>query len=136
MKELGIKTQNMSYGESQVKAGDPSNLEGRAAAYYWKNLFEDYVENFIRGRYEDAPNHLLNYGYAILRAVIARSLVGSGLHPSIGIHHHNQYNAYCLADDVMEAYRPFVDRLVVEIIKTEEIGEELDWNLKSILFKI
>lgn len=136
MEELGIKSQNMSYWESQVKAGDPANMEGRAAAYYWKNLFKDYVENFTRGRFEEAPNHLLNYGYAILRAVVARSLVGSGLHPSIGVHHHNQYNAYCLADDLMEAYRPFVDKLVVEIIKTEEVEEELDWNLKSILLQI
>lgn len=134
--EVGVKSDNMKYWESQVKAGDPANLEGRAAAYYWKNLFEDHLDGFTRGRFEDGPNKLLNYGYAILRAVVARALVGSGLHPSIGIHHHNQYNAYCLADDVMETYRPFVDRLVVEIMQTEEIGEELDWNLKKILLQI
>ncbi len=72
------------------------------------------LPTFTRSREGDYPNGLLNYGYAILRAVIARALVGSGMLPTLGIHHHSRYNAYCLADDIMEPYRPFVDRLVVQ----------------------
>lgn len=105
---------NMLKWVNDVKSGDSNNLEGRAAAYYWANIFP-MLPNFRRGREGEPPNNLLNYGYAILRAVVARSLVGSGLLPALGIHHHNRYNAYCLADDIMEPYRPFVDKLVVEI---------------------
>lgn len=100
-----------------VKSGDSENLEGRAAAYYWRKLFPE-MENFTRDREGDAPNNLLNYGYAIVRAVVARALVASGLLPTLGIHHHNRYNAFCLADDVMEPYRPYVDELVVKILRT------------------
>lgn len=109
---------NMLVWANDVKSGDGDNLEGRAAAYYWANMFP-MIPDFRRGREGVAPNNMLNYGYAILRAIVARSLVASGLLPTLGIHHHNRYNAYCLADDIMEPYRPFVDRLVVEI--TDEI---------------
>ncbi len=99
----------------KVKSGDPSNVEARAAKKYWKALFKD--EGFRR-RY-DSPdlNSLLNYGYAVIRAAVARSLTAAGLHPSMGIHHHNQYNPYCLADDMMEPLRPFVDSEVFEMFK-------------------
>ena len=113
-KKRGVVVKNMLAWVEDVKSGDSDNLEGRAAAYYWANMFP-MIDNFRRGREGEAPNNLLNYGYAILRAVVARSLVGSGLLPTLGIHHHNRYNAYCLADDIMEPYRPFVDKLVVEI---------------------
>jgi CRISPR-associated protein Cas1 len=113
------EVRNMLKWASEVKSGDSDNLEARAAAYYWANLFPD-IECFIRGREYVSPNNLLNYGYAILRAVVARALVASGLLPTLGIHHHNRYNAYCLADDIMEPYRPFVDKLVVDIVKQEE----------------
>ena len=93
----------------------------RAAAYYWKKLFK-IEEVFTRDREGIPPNNLLNYGYAILRAVVARGLVASGLLPTLGIHHHNRYNAYCLADDIMEPYRPYVDRLVYDMIKGGEIN--------------
>ena len=95
-----------------------------------------HIPGFIRDREGVAPNNLLNYGYAILRAVIARSLVASGLLPTIGIHHHNKYNAYCLADDIMEPYRPYVDRLVYDIV--EQYGEdvELSKDIKSELLSI
>lgn len=99
---------------ADVLSGDTTNLEARAAAYYWQHLFR-HLPNFFRGRQESPPNHLLNYGYAILRALTARSLVCSGLLPTLGIHHRNQYNAYCLADDIMEPYRPFVDALILRI---------------------
>lgn len=111
----GVSCGNMEVWAKQVKSGDADNLEGRAAAFYWQNLFGN-IRDFHRDREGVPPNNLLNYGYAILRAVVARSLVGSGLLPTLGIHHHNRYNAYCLADDIMEPYRPYVDKLVAEII--------------------
>lgn len=107
--------ENMKYWENSVRSGDPDNYEARAAAFYWKTIFSDLLDGFKRGRFESEPNNLLNYGYAILRAVTARSLVASGLLPTFGIHHHNKYNAYALADDIMEPYRPFVDIIVKEI---------------------
>ena len=114
---------------TDVKSGDSENLEGRAAAYYWKSVFPE-MERFVRDREGEAPNNLLNYGYAIVRAVIARSLVASGLLPTLGIHHHNRYNAFCLADDVMEPYRPYVDELVIEIMRTSVDCGELTADLK------
>jgi len=111
----GAVVKNMKVWAGDVKSGDSDNLEARAAAYYWKNMFPT-IPDFTRGREGVPPNNLLNYGYAILRAIVARALVGSGLLPTFGIHHHNRYNAYCLADDIMEPYRPFVDKLVVEIV--------------------
>ena len=128
----GREEKAMNVWADNVRSGDPDNIEARAAAYYWRYLFPD-IPTFVRGREGEPPNNLLNYGYAILRAVIARALVGSGLLPTLGIHHHNRYNAYCLADDIMEPYRPYVDQLVIEIIRkvdnyallTKEIKMEL-----------
>ena len=104
-----------------VKSGDTENREGAASRIYWQKLFG---AEFRRERYGDAPNQLLNYAYAILRAAVARSLVGSGLYPAIGIHHHNKYNAYALADDIMEPYRPYADEVVYELWK--ESGEPIE----------
>ena len=108
----------MQKWSNDVKSGDTDNMEARAAAYYWRNLFASQpgLERFTRYREGIEPNNLLNYGYAILRAVVARALVCSGLLPTFGIHHHNRYNAYCLADDIMEPYRPYVDELVFQIV--------------------
>lgn len=130
-----VNTNCMKVWAGDVKSGDSENLEARAAAYYWKNLFADHPD-FVRGREGEPPNNLLNYGYAILRAVIARALVGSGLLPTFGIHHHNRYNAYCLADDIMEPYRPYVDELVIQII--HEVGDysELTLDIKAKLLQI
>lgn len=125
---------NMAVWENQVRSGDIENIEARAAVYYWKRIFPDYPD-FIRGRFESFPNNLLNYGYAILRAIIARALVCSGLLPTLGIHHHNRYNAYCLADDIMEPYRPYVDFLIYDIIRSKnvpELSKELKVKLLSI----
>lgn len=113
-----------------VRSGDIENMEARAAAYYWKNIFPDIPE-FIRDREGIPPNNLLNYGYAILRAVVARALVSSGMLPTLGIHHHNRYNAYCLADDIMEPYRPYVDELVVKIARSKDVPETLTKELKA-----
>jgi CRISP-associated protein Cas1 len=97
---------------SLVRSGDPANVEARAARRYWPQLFAD--PNFRRQRSNLDQNILLNYGYAVLRAIVARAICGAGLHPSLGLHHHNHYNAYCLADDLMEPFRPVVDRSVAE----------------------
>lgn len=105
---------NMLKWAGSVKSGDTENMEARAAVYYWKTVFDD--EFFTRDNDSDGRNGLLDYGYAILRAIVARALVGAGLIPTLGIHHHNRYNAYCLADDIMEPYRPYVDKLVLDIL--------------------
>lgn len=117
----------------KVRSDDADNHEAQAAAYYWKNLFPD---GFTRDKDGIPPNNLLNYGYAILRAVIARALVGSGLLPVYGIHHHNRYNAYCLADDIMEPYRPFVDDLVISTMKKMEVSDDLTVELKREMLSI
>jgi CRISPR-associated protein, Cas1 family len=118
-----------------VKSGDSENHEARAAVYYWKRIFLDFLE-FRRDREGPPPNNLLNYGYAILRALVARSLVSSGLLPTLGIHHRNQYNSYCLADDIMEPYRPFVDKVVCQIIRGNGKFLEMTPNMKKQLLSI
>lgn len=97
----------------RVKSGDPENVESQAAQRYWPLLFND--AGFVRRRDAADQNRLLNYGYAVLRAAVGRAIVASGLHPSLGVHHHGRENPYCLADDLMEPYRPLVDAEVVEI---------------------
>lgn len=118
-----------------VRSDDADNNEAQAAAYYWKNIFPN-LPDFTRDKEGTPPNNLLNYGYTILRAVIARALVGSGLLPVYGIHHHNRYNAYCLADDIMEPYRPFVDDLVIKTTNKKEIPAELTTELKQEMLMI
>jgi len=130
-----VNIKNMLYWANEVKSGDTENHEARAAAYYWSVVFQS-LPGFKRGREEAPPNNLLNYGYAILRAVVARALVGSGLLPTFGIHHRNRYNAYCLADDVMEPYRPFVDGIVCKIVESGRSYEELTKELKAELLAI
>jgi len=132
--ERGLPHDNMLYWAKEVTSGDKMYHEARAAAYYWENLF--YLDDFKRGREEAPPNNLLNYGYAILRAVCARALMGSGLLPALGIHHANKYNAYCLADDIMEPYRPFVDSLVCHLVDTEDDYSILTTHLKKELLNI
>jgi CRISP-associated protein Cas1 len=110
----------------KVRSGDPDNCEAQAAQYYFRRAFSD-DRSFRRHPEGDFPNNMLNYGYAILRALIARAIAGTGLHPTLGISHRNQYNAFCLADDIMEPYRPFVDLAVLRYLETreEETGEIL-----------
>jgi CRISPR-associated protein Cas1 len=127
--DIGAEAGCMVRWSQNVKSGDSENLEARAAAYYWRNLFPD-IPDFTRSRDGDPPNSLLNYGYAILRALVARALVSAGLLPTLGIHHHNRYNAYCLADDIMEPYRPYVDRLVLSIIRQHGLPKELTKDIK------
>lgn len=135
----GKNSPTMLRWADDVRSGDPDNVEGRAAAYYWKDLFAgiDGLEDFTRSREGEAPNNLLNYGYAILRAIVARALVSSGMLPTLGIHHHNRYNAYCLADDIMEPYRPYVDELVYSIVKDKGINNlDLSKEIKAQLLSI
>ncbi|MCE9538242.1 MAG: type II CRISPR-associated endonuclease Cas1 [Bacteroidetes bacterium] len=128
---LGKNDEALKRYATKVLSGDTTNEEAQAARHYWKHIFDS--ETFIRDRFGMPPNPTLNFGYTILRSAVARALVGSGLIPTLGIHHHNKYNAFCLADDIMEPYRPFVDKLVVEIknehpdyhVMTKEIKAKL-----------
>lgn len=134
LKIKGVSTDKLEYLIRQVKSDDSTNVEGRAAAYYWDCIFGDL--SFIRHRFGAPPNNMLNYGYAILRAIVARSLIGSGLFPTIGIHHRNKYNPYCLADDIMEPYRPFVDSLILGLLEKVKPVDDLSTEVKSELLKI
>ncbi len=132
---LDVRVTNMLSWARDVRSGDPDNYEARAAVFYWKNIFRDHPD-FIRTQKGEVPNNLLNYGYAILRAVVARALVMSGLLPLLGIHHHNRYNPYCLADDIMEPYRPFVDQAVIDTMRKMPIPDELTTDVKRELLSI
>jgi len=117
----------------QVKSGDPTNMEGRAARTYWRRLFNN--PNFRRDTCADDQNRLLNYGYAVLRAVITRAVCAAGLHPSLGLHHHNRYDPFPLASDLMEPFRPLVDRAVTHIVKTKGPDAPLDRETKQVLLR-
>jgi CRISPR-associated protein Cas1 len=127
-----------------VKSGDAGNSEAAAAAFYWANLFtklpgpdgEVIVPAFKRFREGLPPNNYLNYGYALLRATMARSIVAAGLLPTLGIFHHNRYNAYCLADDLMEPYRPYVDKVVCNILKEHGASDGISKDIKAKLLAI
>lgn len=118
----GEEHKNMMKWSESVRSGDVDNMEARAAVYYWKTIFPKNPY-FVRDHEGGGANALLNYGYAILRAIVARALVASGLLPTLGIHHHNRYNAYCLADDIMEPYRPYVDKVVFDILQEDPDAE-------------
>ena len=135
LESIRIPAKNLRNWAAEVKSGDSDNHEAVAAAYYWKNIFPDFLQ-FKRYREGPPPNNLLNYCYAILRAVVARSIVASGLLPTLGIFHKNQYNAYCLADDMMEPYRPFVDKLVVNIVNLNGKFLELTPAMKKDLLNL
>lgn len=118
-----------------IKSGDADNCEATAAAYYWSTIFP-HIEGFTRGREGIPPNNYLNYGYTLLRATMARSIVGSGLLPTLGIHHRNRYNAFCLADDLMEPYRPYVDALVNKTILMNGLNSDIPKQVKTDLLQI
>lgn len=127
------KTRNQfDFLASKVLSGDTTNMEGAAASQYWKRFFE---MGFKRERFGDYPNNFLNYGYAILRAATARALSGSGLLNTLGIHHKSKYNAFALADDIMEPFRPIVDEVVLNIIQNYE-EQELNTKIKTELLQI
>lgn len=136
LNKLGFDLTAFNYLENEVKSGDTGNTESRAAVIYWKTIFSKLDPNFVRDRYAPYPNNFLNYAYAILRATVARSLVGSGLLPTLGIFHKNKYNAYCLADDIMEPYRPFADELVFNLLLQYPNQLELTKDVKQKLLQI
>ena len=123
---------NFDFLASKVLSGDSTNMEGVAASQYWKSFFEHH---FKRERFGDYPNNFLNYGYAILRAATARALSGSGLLNTLGIHHKSKYNAFALADDIMEPFRPIVDEKVAEIMQNYS-EQELNTQIKAELLQI
>jgi CRISPR-associated protein Cas1 len=136
LENVGKKAEVLKNAARDTKSGDTDNREGVAAAYYWPRLFDTYP-GFTRGRESGYPNNLLNYGYAILRAVVARSLVSSGLLPTLGIFHHNRYNQYCLADDMMEPYRPYIDRVIAAMVeRDDEVPDFLTKELREKLLTI
>jgi CRISPR-associated protein Cas1 len=135
LKKWNIPNQYLINIAQSVKSGDAGNGEAKAAAYYWSHLFPPAWQ-FFRKREGPPPNNLLNYGYAILRATMARAIVGAGLLPTFGIFHRNRYNAFCLADDIMEPYRPFVDMIVRSIIDKTSAVEPLTKELKIQLLKL
>jgi len=135
LRQVGVNDAKMQYLAKLVKSGDPQNVEGRAAAYYWDNLFGENG-GFLRDRNEDGRNALLNYGYAILLAIVARGLVSSGLLPAVGIHHRNKYNPWCLASDIMEPYRPYVDSVVLQVSSEYPDADILTPEIKRALLQI
>ena len=134
LKQRGKDVKRLDFLANTVNSGDTNNCEAQAASYYWNLIFEDHIQNFSRSPEGEPPNNLLNYGYAIVRAATARALVGSGLLPTFGIFHKNQYNAYCLADDVMEPYRPYVDLAVFSLLG--DLSMELTSETKKYLLNI
>ena len=134
LKSRGKYSLKLERWSKAVKSGDTQNHEAISAAHYFQNLFD--IEGFSRNQKGIAPNNLLNYGYAILRAVVARAIVSSGMLPSVGIFHHNKYNAFSLADDVMEPYWPYVDMIVFDLVETGANLKELTTPIKSELLKI
>lgn len=123
---------NFEFLSSKVLSGDTTNMEAVAANFYWKSFFEI---SFKRERFGNYPNNFLNYGYAILRAATARALSGSGLLNTLGIHHKSKYNAFALADDIMEPFRPIVDETVYNIMQQYD-EQELNTKIKSVLLNI
>lgn len=117
----------------RVRPGDPDNLEAMAAQRYWPNLLG---ADFRRFRDGPPPNNLLNYGYAIVRAAVARAIAAAGLIPTLGVHHRNRGNPFCLADDLMEPYRPYVDWRVKDFIRTTEVPKDLDRPAKAAMLSL
>lgn len=133
--KLGHSHHPLHHFRKEVTSGDSRNHEAHAAVYYWQLLFKNMMD-FIRNPDGPYPNNLLNYGYAILRSVTARAIVSAGLFPSLGLYHRNKYNAYCLADDLMEPYRPYIDELIIQLVKKYPAQKELNKDLKKELLTI
>ena len=139
LKEYGKPMRKMELWAKEVTSGDALNHESRAAVFYWQSLSPILNQNdqqFMRGQEGFPPNNLLNYGYAILRALTARAIVSSGMLPTLGIFHRNKYNAYCLADDIMEPYRPFIDKIVCQIVAMAPPTVDLTTAIKSQLLAV
>lgn len=118
----------------RVRSGDPDNVEAQASRKFWPAYLQD--ENFRRNKSGPPPNNMLNYGYMVMRAAVARALCSAGLLPSLGIHHKNRYNAFCLADDILEPFRGFVESKVRDIWQCEGVVDELDQKIKARLLEV
>jgi len=118
----------------RVRSGDPENIESQASRKFWPVYLQDV--QFRRDINGAPPNNLLNYGYMVTRAAVARAICSAGLLPSLGIHHRNRYNAFCLADDMLEPFRGFVEAKVREICETEGVPGELDQRIKARLLEV
>lgn len=135
LKHKNIEANYLITLHKNIKSGDADNCEATAASYYWQRIFS-FIPDFKRFREGAPPNHYLNYGYAILRAIMARSIVCAGLLPTLGIYHRNRYNAYCLADDLMEPYRPYVDELIYELVQKHGNNEGISKEIKTEMLRI
>lgn len=135
LEKITGESNSLNFLASRVLSGDTSNMEGVAANLYWRAFFEYSDLKVKRERFGDFPNNFLNYGYAILRAATARALSGSGLLNTLGIHHRNKYNAYALADDMMEPFRPMVDEKVFKLIEMSD-NQDLTTAVKVEFLKI
>lgn len=133
LKRLGNYYEPMEVYQQNVKSGDTTNMEGIAAQHYWKYLIS---LDFLRQRFGDSPNQFFNFGYSVLRSIVARAIVETGLLPVLGIFHKNKYNPYCLADDVMEPFRPFVDFMVMEWLKVYPDSEDLTKEFKAYMLQV
>ena len=133
LEKLNKNARQLKVLSRSVKSGDSDNREGFAARIYWTALLG---KGFTRDRYGGPPNSFLNYGYILLRSAVARALTGSGLLATFGVHHRNRYNAFCLADDIMEPYRPYVDELVYKMNKKWPDTEILEKEHKAELLKL
>jgi CRISP-associated protein Cas1 len=135
LESTGASASYLTQLAAKVRSGDADNCEATAAAYYWSHLFPEDPD-FKREREGFAPNNYFNYAYAVLRATMARSVVAAGLLPTLGIHHTNKYNAYCLADDLMEPYRPYADTTALAIIKEHGLQDDLTKPIKAALLQL
>lgn len=133
LRKLNGNDEGLEVLAQKVRSGDPDNLEAVAAQRYWKSIFSD--SNFRRDRSADDQNRHLNYGYAVLRSAVLRALCGAGLHPSLGLHHHNRYDSFCLASDLMEPIRPLIDWTVAEIVALQGRQASLDKTAKTKLIE-
>ncbi len=120
----------------RVRSGDPENVEAQASKKYWRVFLQDVTSDFRRNAEGKAPNNLLNYGYMVMRAAVARALCSAGLLPSLGIHHRNRYNAFCLADDLIEPFRGYIDSRVRDICNEDGVPDVLDQQLKARLLEV
>ncbi|MEO0280786.1 MAG: type II CRISPR-associated endonuclease Cas1 [candidate division WOR-3 bacterium] len=141
LKKLKGSDFGLYYISEKVQSGDSTNLEAYSSKIYWKELFG---EKFKRDKDLPGVNSILNYGYTILRAMTARAVCCSGLNPTLGIFHHNKYNSFCLADDLMEPYRPIVDELTyrliiqsgIQLFLTKELKKEIIEHLLNKKFEV
>lgn len=144
LESLNLQSDYLTPLHRNVKSGDTDNCEATAAVYYWQTIFVKHMPEFkriariqgVQNVTPPSPNNFLNYGYAILRATMARSIVAAGLLPTLGIFHKNRYNAYCLADDLMEPYRPYIDQIVHQMIAEMGLTDDMTKEHKTVLLKI